>query len=193
MTSDVAVVVLAGGEGQRIGGGKPLKRFRGERLVDQALRRAQQWSDVIAIAVRDAVQVGPLNAPLIKDEDVPGPLGGLISGLRFALEKGRHFLLAIPADMPFLPHDLVERLRERIGDNGCAMAESGGHIHPVCSLWRASVIADAQDYAESGRRSLKGLAGSVGFAVVEWPVDPVDPFFNINTSADLAEAARRIG
>ena len=191
MTSDAAVVILAGGEGSRIGGGKPLKLFRGERLVDQALRRAQQWSDVVAIAVRDAAQVEPLHAPLIKDEDVPGPLGGLISGLRFAQEKGRPFLLAMPADMPFLPDDLLDRLREKIGDKGCALAESGGHIHPVCSLWRTRVMEDARKYAAAGRRSLKGLAASIGFAVADWPAEPVDPFFNINTSSDLAEAARR--
>jgi molybdopterin-guanine dinucleotide biosynthesis protein A len=191
MTSEVAVVVLAGGEGSRIGGGKPLKHFGGERLIDQALRRAQIWSDVVAVAVRDAEQVEPLPAPLIKDEDVPGPLGGLISGLRFAQEKSRPLLLAIPADMPFLPDDLLDRLRGRIGGNGCALAESGGHIHPVCSLWRTGVMEDAKEYAASGRRSLKGLAASIGFAVAEWRAEPVDPFFNINTSADLAEAKRR--
>jgi molybdopterin-guanine dinucleotide biosynthesis protein A len=191
MTSEVAVVVLAGGEGSRIGGGKPLKHFGGERLIDQALRRAQIWSDVVAVAVRDVGQVEPLPAPLIKDEDVPGPLGGLISGLLFARQKGLNFLLAIPADMPFLPDDLLDRLREKIGDKGCALAESGGHIHPVCSLWRTHVMDDARVYAASGRRSLKGLAAFIGFAVAGWPAEPVDPFFNINTSSDLAEAARR--
>jgi molybdopterin-guanine dinucleotide biosynthesis protein A len=50
---------------------------------------------------------------------------------------------------------------------------------------------DARVYAASGRRSLKGLAAFIGFAVAGWPAEPVDPFFNINTSSDLAEAARR--
>jgi len=190
MSGDVAVVILAGGEGRRIGGGKPLKRFDGERLINRALRQARQWAGPVAIAVRDRAQVEPVEAPLIIDKAVPGPLGGLISGMKFAQDKGRRFLLAIPADMPFLPHDLLDRLGDAIGDTGCALAESGGHIHPVCSLWRANAIAEAESYAASGRRSLKGLAGSVGFVAVEWPTEPVDPFFNINTSDDLAQAAR---
>lgn len=191
MRKDVAVVILAGGEGRRIGGGKPLKRFRGERLVDRALRQAQQWSDLIVIAVREAAQVEPLHAPLISDEDIPGPLGGLVSGLRFAKRKDRAFLLAIPADMPFLPADLLGRLRQAIGDQACALAKSGGHTHPVCSLWRASTIAEAESYAASGRRSLKGLAQLLGPVTVEWGAEPLDPFFNVNTNEDLAAAARR--
>ena len=47
------MVILAGGEGSRIGGGKPLMRLAGERLIDRALRTARGWSDLIAVAVRD--------------------------------------------------------------------------------------------------------------------------------------------
>jgi len=32
MSTDVAIVILAGGEGSRIGGGKPLIELAGERL-----------------------------------------------------------------------------------------------------------------------------------------------------------------
>jgi molybdenum cofactor guanylyltransferase len=190
MRRDVAVAILAGGEGRRIGGGKPLRMFGGERLIDRALRQARLWSDLIAIAVRDAAQVAPVDAPLITDENVPGPLGGLVSGLRFAREHDRGFLLAIPADMPFLPHDLLERLAANIGDHACALAQSAGQLHPVCGLWRTNALDDVGSYVETGRRSLKGFAAQVGFASVDWPVDAADPFFNVNTSEDLAEAAR---
>jgi molybdopterin-guanine dinucleotide biosynthesis protein A len=193
MKSDVVVVILAGGEGRRIGGDKPLKRFGGERLIDRALRQAHQWSDLIVIAVRDAAQLEPLHAPLIKDEDIPGPLGGLLSALRFARTNNRSFLLAVPVDMPFLPEDLLDRLSDAIGDRACALSMSGGHMHPVCSLWRSDALGTAETYAASGRRSLKGLAAALGHLEVEWPAQPLDPFFNINTSEDLAEAARRDG
>jgi molybdopterin-guanine dinucleotide biosynthesis protein A len=191
MRNDVAVVVLAGGEGRRIGGGKPLRIFAGERLIDRAVTLARSWSDRVAIAVRDRSQVGSVPVDLIYDEDVPGPLGGLISGLEFAARERREFLLAIPADMPFLPPDLLDRLGEAIGDRRCALAASGGQLHPVCGLWRAAAIDRAVSYTGAGRRSLKGFAELVGFVAVEWPNEPVDPFFNINTSDDLAEAARR--
>lgn len=183
-------MILAGGEGRRIGGGKPLKRFRGERLVDRALRQAQIWSDLIVIAVREAAQVEPVDAPLIRDVDVPGPLGGLIGGLRFGREQGRALVLSIPADMPFLPQNLLDRLGAGIGDHRCALAQSAGQLHPVCGLWRTTSLEALDSYVAAGRRSLKGFAEQLGFASVEWPASTPDPFFNVNTNEDLAEAAR---
>jgi molybdopterin-guanine dinucleotide biosynthesis protein A len=187
---NVVVVILAGGEGKRIGGGKPLKIYRGEPLIDRAIRRARSWSDRVAVALRDRSQLGAVPADLIPDADVAGPLGGLISGMKFAIAKKRQFVLVIPADMPFLPADLLDRLHQAIGDKGCALAESGGQLHPVCGLWQSNAVRSALSYAAAGRRSLKGLAASIGFVAVEWEAEAVDPFFNINTSEDLAEAGR---
>lgn len=84
MRDDVAVVIFAGGEGRRLGGGKPLTLLDGERLIDRALRHAAQWSDLVAVVVRDPAQVAPLDVRVITDEpEIPGPLAGLASALRF--------------------------------------------------------------------------------------------------------------
>lgn len=191
--SDVAAVVLAGGEGSRIGGAKPLRLLAGKRLIDRALDQAYGWSDVVAVAVRQAGQLASVDAEFITDEaDVAGPLGGLVAALRFAANSNREFVLTIPADMPLLPSDLLDRLRAEIVEHSCAIAGSGGHLHPVCGLWRSSARGDVDSYVASGRRSLKGFAESLGFVAVEWPVEPSDPFFNINDATNLAEAERRM-
>jgi molybdopterin-guanine dinucleotide biosynthesis protein A len=193
MSDDVAVAILAGGEGARIGGAKPLRSLGGQRLIDRALELARRWSKIVAIAVRQESQVEPVDAILIRDEaDVEGPLGGLIAGLKFASDVGSEFLLTIPSDVPFLPADLLERLRDAIGARGSALASSGGHAHPVCGLWRVSSLDRIADYVTSGRRSLKGFAEAVGCVEVEWPVTTPDPFFNINSAEELAEAEGRI-
>jgi molybdopterin-guanine dinucleotide biosynthesis protein A len=188
----VAVVILAGGEGRRIGGEKPLRQLAESRLIDRALDLARRWSNTIAVAVRDPSQIPALNAELVEDEAIEGPLGGLAAGLKFARIKSRAFLLTIPADMPFLPPDLLDRLAATIGDSGCAMASSGGHAHPVCGLWRAATLDRLAQYVSSGSRSLKGFAALVGTIEVEWPATPEDPFFNINSADDLAEAEKRL-
>lgn len=187
----IAVIILAGGEGQRIGGDKALKTLAGVRLIDRALAHARLWSDKIAVAVRAYSQVETVPADRILDVDIPGPLGGLVSGLAFARDQGCGLVLTIPVDMPFLPADLLERLQAAMGDKACALAASGGHVHPVCGLWRARDADEASRYAASGRRSLKGFAELLGSATVEWPAEPNDPFFNVNSSENLAEAARR--
>lgn len=190
--TQAAVVVLAGGAGRRIGGGKPLRLLGGRRLIDRALDLARRWSDRIAIAVRDPSQASPMDAEIIEDEAIEGPLGGLAAGLKFARARDRPFLLTVAADMPFLPPDLLDRLASAIGESGCAMASSGGHAHPVCALWRASAQARLDEYVSSGGRSLKGFAALVGAIEVEWPAAPDDPFFNINSAHDLAGAEMRL-
>ena len=189
----IAAVILAGGEGRRIGGGKPLRMLGGMTLLERALRQARQWSDAVAIAVRDEGQVGRTDLPTVLDEPgIEGPLGGLAAGLRFAQETRRDALLSLPADMPFLPEDLSPRLEQAIGGRLAALASSGGHLHPVCGLWRTGAFDRLPAYLGSGKRSLKGFAETIGFAAVDWPAGPSDPFLNINSAEDLAWAEQLI-
>lgn len=187
----IAVVILAGGDGRRIGGGKPLKLLGGKRLIDRAGSLASQWSEFVAVAVRDPAQVGSTRYACISDEEgIEGPLAGLAAALRFAGDSGCEAVLTIPADMPFLPSDLAQRLSQTIGNAGAAIASSGGKLHPVCGLWRVSALDELPNYLTSGQRSLRGFAETIGVHQVEWPSEPDDPFLNINSVDDLASAER---
>ena len=190
----LAVAVLAGGEGSRIGGAKPLIRLGGKTLVDRAYDLASRWSSAAVVVVRSGDQLGSCQLPWIVDAaGIEGPLAGLAAALEWKLRQGADALLTIPCDMPFLPYDLARRLLSGIGDHHAAVASSGGHLHPVCGLWRKAAIYEFQRYCASGRRSLKGLAEHLGFAEVEWPAEPSDPFFNINSPDDLAAAEAMVG
>ncbi|MDI6623554.1 MAG: molybdenum cofactor guanylyltransferase [Brevundimonas sp.] len=191
---DIAVVVLAGGEGRRIGGGKPLRRLGGETLLARALGQAATFSDRVALAVRDPAQVGaPEGVTVIPDASVEGPLGGLAAALGWARDQGRAAVLTLPCDMPFVPPELGPRLGDALDGHAVVLAASGGRLHPVCGLWRVTALDHLPAYAASGRRSLWGFAEAVGFTAVDWPVAPADPFFNVNTAEDLAEAEARLG
>lgn len=193
MSGDVAVVILAGGEGSRIGGHKPLRTLAGERLIDRALRHARSWSNLVAISVRDPAQVELVGETLLMDAPaIEGPLGGLIAALEFARSNGRDFVLTIAADMPFLPADLLDRLLAGVQHRECALASSGGQMHPVCGLWRVAALQKTERYIATGKRSLRGLAERIGFETVDWPADPVDPFFNVNSPADLSRAEQML-
>ena len=186
MRQDLPVLILAGGEGRRIGGGKPARLLGGTSLLDRAISFARGWSAEVAVAARAPLRPG-LPA-LADDPTVEGPLGGLAAGLRHARDHGADHLLVLPCDMPFLPADMPDRLCAGIGENGAALAMSGGAIHPVCGLWRVHALQRLGPYLATGRRSLHGFAEAVGFAAIEWPCAPVDPFFNINSEADLVRA-----
>jgi molybdopterin-guanine dinucleotide biosynthesis protein A len=161
----------------------------GVSLLDRAAAYAHPLSKVFAVAVRDEGQVKGADTPVIRDEEgIAGPLAGLVSALRFANEQYAEAVLTIPADMPFLPTDLAQRLIDGLGNVGAAIARSGGHLHPVCGLWSTRAIDLVPDYLASTRRSLKGFAETVGYVAVDWPDEPVDPFFNINSAQDLVQA-----
>lgn len=189
----IAVVILAGGEGSRIGGNKPLRGLGGRPLIDRAEKLARQWSAIVAVAVRDAQQIGNSALPRIGDvEGIEGPLGGLAAALQFARDSGCDAVLTIAVDMPLLPQNLAERLTAGIAKASAAIASSGEDLHPVCGLWRAGALGELPDYLASGRRSLKGFAAAIGFETVKWDSGPTDPFFNVNSPADLLEAERLV-
>jgi molybdopterin-guanine dinucleotide biosynthesis protein A len=171
------IVILAGGEGRRIGGGKPQLLLGGETLLDRALRRARNWSGEVLVAARTGGDIAD-------DPAIEGPLGGVAAALALAGD-----VLTIPCDMPFLPDDLPRRL---VSDATVTVAASGGRPHPVCALWKAAARNALPAYLATGRRSLTGFAEAAGYAAVEWPVDPFDPFFNINDPAALARAEASI-
>lgn len=192
-TLQIAAVVLAGGEGRRIGGGKPQRRLCGQTLLTRALAHARIYSGAVAVAVREPSQVfPPPDAVLIADAAWEGPLGGLAAALTFASETGCDAALTLPCDMPFVPPDLALRLGDAL-EGGAALASSGGRLHPVCGLWRVDCLEHMLAYAAAGRRSLKGFAAEVGFIAVDWVTEPVDPFFNVNTAEDLGLAETLLG
>ena len=87
------IVILAGGEGRRIGGGKPARLLGGQSLIDRAIARAWSWSVPVLVAAREGGDIGD-------DPAVEGPLGGVAAALALGGD-----VLTIPCDMPFLPDD----------------------------------------------------------------------------------------
>ena len=183
------MAILAGGEGRRIGGGKPTVKLGSQTLLERAVERTAGWSDMVSVVLRSHDQTSTNGLPhLVDRQDIEGPLGGLAVALAWANAVGADFLLTIPCDMPFLPSDLGSRLLIEIGETSAAIAASDGRIHPVCGLWRSDLAGPMEDYASTERRSLKGFAEMVGFRQVDWMADPFDPFFNINSPSDLHSA-----
>lgn len=187
---DVAALVLAGGEGRRMGGGKPHRALGPRRLLDHAIAAAGRHGGPVAVSVREAKQA-PASIDLVIDSRyVEGPLAGLLAGLAWAEDLAAPFLLTLPCDAPFLPRNLAQRLLGRLRQTGAvaALPMSAGRLHPSCGLWRVDALRQAAVFTATGRSSLLGFAAFLGFTVEDWGVPARDPFFNVNTPADLAVA-----
>jgi len=197
MTETTLGVVLAGGLALRMGGGdKTLRAVGGEAVLARlAARLLPQVTGLILNANGDPARFGGFGLPVAPDDvpDRPGPLAGVLAGLdwaaRFAPDV--HWIVTMPGDAPFLPEDLVARLHGGRGGAVLACAASGGRTHPVAALWPVALRHDLRRaLTEEGVRKVGAYLGRHGAAVVEWPVGRVDPFFNVNTPADLADADR---
>jgi molybdopterin-guanine dinucleotide biosynthesis protein A len=186
----LAVVVLAGGEGRRMGGAKPRRRFGDTTLLGHALALARRWSPLVAVAVRRASQLPPgLAAPWILDPpEIGGPIAGLAAAFAFARAHGAQRLLTLPCDAPNLPTDLPQRLELQLRAALCALPATRGQRHPACALWRISADLQLPAYLATGRRSLNGFADHCGAVEADWPLGArdADPFANANTPEQLA-------
>ena len=194
----IPAVILVGGKGARMGGvDKPLLTLAGRTLLDQIIARLHpQVSDIALATPQDPSAYSEFGLTLLPDAvSDQGPLTGLSSGISWA--KAHHpmatHLALIAGDTPFLPVDLIARLANEIRhDATCIFAKSKQQYHYSTGLWPLSSQATLKTLPEQVEdRSLKGFAHRIGFHSVEW-TDDDDPFFNINTPDDLAQAEARI-
>ncbi|WAJ31485.1 molybdenum cofactor guanylyltransferase MobA [Antarcticirhabdus aurantiaca] len=192
-------LVLAGGLSRRMGGGdKPLRLVGGETILDRVVARlVPQCDGLVLNANGDPARFAALGLPVVSDPlpDHPGPLAGILAGLDWAAEHrpDAALLASVAGDGPFLPPDLVERLRAARSAAGAtiAVAASGGRDHPVIALWPVALRGALREaLVGEGLRKVGAFVGRFPVARAEWPTDPVDPFFNANTPDDLAEAER---
>lgn len=189
---NMACVVLAGGLARRMGGGdKALRLLDGRTLLDHVLDRVVPQVRAVALnANGDAARFAAWGLPVLADPvpDHPGPLAGVLAGMRWAQA---HFpdaedLLSAPTDTPFLPRDLARRLRDGRGSADIAVAVSAGQHHPVIALWPVR-LADALDRdLRAGARRIDRWTASYAVAAVEFSAEEGDPFFNVNRPEDLA-------
>jgi len=192
-------LVLAGGLARRMGGGdKARLQIGGITILDRVLATlSAQCPRIIINANGDPARFADTGLTVVPDnvEGYPGPLAGILAGLDWLAgqNNGIEWMVSVPGDCPFLPDDLVERLHQARREKGTplACARSGEWRHPVIGLWPLAL-------RESLRKALVGedlrkievWTARHGIAIADWPTEPVDPFFNVNTREDAAEAER---
>ena len=187
-------VILAGGLARRMGGGdKTMMVVGGRTVLDRLIDRLRPQVDALAInANGDPARFAATGLPILPDPvaDHPGPLAGVLAGLLWAEAQGAAWLVTAPGDAPFLPADFVVRLHAGRGGAMFTCAASAGRTHPVAALWPVAVRAELLAALQGGQRKIDAFTRPDRTANVFWTTDPIDPFFNVNTPADVLEANR---
>jgi molybdenum cofactor guanylyltransferase len=190
-------LVLAGGLARRMGGGDKARiTIGGVTILQRVLACVAPQCIGLAInANGDPARFADTKLPVVSDNvpDFAGPLAGILAGLDWtALHMPEcEWLASVPGDCPFLPNDLVTRLHAARAAAGAplACARSGEWRHPVIGLWPLALRDDLRRaIVTEGLRKIEIWTARHGVAVADWPVEPVDPFFNVNTPEDAAQA-----
>jgi molybdopterin-guanine dinucleotide biosynthesis protein A len=192
----IAGLVLAGGEGRRMGGvDKGLQMFDGVPLARRAAERlAPQVASLTISANRHLPQYQALGWPVLQDDPAhqgSGPLAGMWAGLQACALP---WLACVPCDVPHAPLDLVARLAAAPGQPlvifaaapDPAQADGSLRRHPTCCLLHRAVLPALGAYLQSGGRRLDAWMRSLPHAQV--PFDDAAAFANLNTTEDLAAA-----
>ena len=186
-------VILAGGVSRRMGGNdKFLLSLGGKKLLSHIIERIEPQVDNLILNAQNtdiecALEVVP-DIILDPQGNPYGPLGGLFTALEYAKQKGFTSVVTAPCDTPFIPHDFVEKLSEH-HNSSVVVASSNGRMHPVLAKWDLSLTDDLRSVLKNDQRKMMAWVNKHSPARVIWDQVP-DPFLNINTEEDLAQAEK---
>ncbi|MFM0245426.1 molybdenum cofactor guanylyltransferase MobA [Paraburkholderia sediminicola] len=193
-------LVLAGGRGMRMGGvDKGLQTLHGEPLAAHVLKRLAPQTGALLISANRHPDVyatlgAPFGAKVLADTvpGFPGPLAGLLAGLRAA---GTAYVLSAPCDTPGLPAELADRLTQALDSNQADIAtvtttdaEGQVSLHPVFALLRTSLANDLATFLEAGERKVRAWYARHKTVEVAFPDERA--FYNINSLQELADLER---
>ncbi|WP_239617568.1 molybdenum cofactor guanylyltransferase [Cohnella mopanensis] len=169
---DRSAVILAGGQGRRMGGvNKALLLVGGETIIERQLRAVEQWTDEVIIVSNDEGLRARLpqtsNLRIVPDSyKGEGPLAGLHAGLTAAT---RPIVWVVGCDQPFLDVASAVYLQERLinGSYQAALPLIGGRLQPLHALYRKEAGAVAEKLLQAGKRKFMALLDQIDWCEIE--------------------------
>ena len=180
----VGGLVLAGGEGRRLGRPKAAVRVGAVSLVERAVAavRSAGCSDVVVVT-RSGVELPPLDATVIVDD--PGPPAALRAVRTGLAALAADEVVVLACDLP-LAGPLVARLVAAPPGGARVAVDGDGRVQPLCGRYpRGAALAAADE------RLAAGDARVTAWAVALDPDREAaqgDELLNVNDDADRARA-----
>jgi molybdopterin-guanine dinucleotide biosynthesis protein A len=183
-------VILAGGEGLRMGGAdKAQVMLAGRPLIAHVLDRLEpQVEQVLISANGDPSRFARFGCEVVADAHSQGPLSGILAALTRAATLGATHLFSTPVDTPFLPGDAVPLLllASESSPEGVAIARDATGDHPATAIWPVGLLPALAAFLQSGGAKVTGFTTAHGASYADFPDSRA--FMNVNTPEDLARA-----
>ncbi|WP_238945483.1 molybdenum cofactor guanylyltransferase MobA [Vandammella animalimorsus] len=198
----IGALILAGGQGQRMGGcNKGLQPLLGQPLVQHVAQALRPQVHSIAISANaDLPAYQALGLPVWPDAPQwqgLGPLAGIASAAP-QLPPDLDALLVVPCDTPLLPPQLAARLAQalfaRPGLAAVSAATASGR-HPSISLLRPALLLGLPQYLQAqqqgqGDLSLRRWLEPRGWQTVFF--DDAQAFANLNDQQALQSLQQQL-
>ncbi|MFT0213068.1 molybdenum cofactor guanylyltransferase MobA [Pseudomonas sp. F1_0610] len=184
--TNCSIVVLAGGQGQRMGGqDKGWMLWKNRALIEHIYAVVRPLTDDLIISCnRNFERYAQLADRIVTDPDnsFSGPLTGIISGLSAA----RHdYVIFLPCDAPCIDSALLEQLYQQV-QSSAVMLRQQGFYQPLFSAVQRSSLADLQAQWVAGERRPRIALQQIGANALECADD--DPrLANFNEPAVLEQ------
>ncbi len=190
--TDLSILLLAGGRGQRMGGqDKGLLDWRGRPLIAHLHAVARPFTDDLIISCnRNQARYGAYADRLVSDDsdDFPGPLAGIRAGLAAA----RHgHLLVLPCDVPQIDSALLTAMLDAVRRDPAKplMLRQGEHWEPLLCVIPTALAGVFESAWALGERSPRKVMLQLQAQALECPAN--DPrLANLNTPQLLQPADR---
>jgi molybdopterin-guanine dinucleotide biosynthesis protein A len=182
----VAGVVLAGGQGRRMGGvDKGLIEYRGRPLIEWTLAAlAPQVDELVVSANRNLGTYAAYGHRVLPDTlpDFAGPLAGVLAALEAV---NADWLLVAPCDTPKLPADLAHRLLAAAQQAGVplAVAADETRVHHGCFIVSTDQHDNLAAYLARGERAVRHWQAGLASTTVRFDAAC---FANFNSPQDLS-------
>jgi molybdenum cofactor guanylyltransferase len=196
--NNILAVVLAGGKSKRFGQDKNCVKLGSKTLLEHVLSKINDKFEEILIVSSYPIEIKDTKkTSIIPDclEDF-GPLAGVLSSMKWVKEnqKAYKWIATFPSDTPFFEQSIIEEYRVRIKRNKSSLffVKSNEKRHNIFGLWSTDLLETLEeDLIKNNFRKVEEWANKIGVEIINIEKKKYDPFFNINTKADL-EIARNI-
>jgi molybdenum cofactor guanylyltransferase len=195
-TRDPIGVVLAGGLGRRIGGGKAVVELHGTPLIHYPLRALQAVLAEVVVVAKQRTPLPPLpGVPIwIEPAEPRHPLAGIVHALEGAgaaagIEGVAREILVSAGDLPFLAPELVERLAHADAAGAPAVVQhAAGRLQPLLARYGPDAYPGlAAALRQDPLPSVTDAVAALNPRILD--LDDPQPFFNVNAPEDLLTAA----
>jgi molybdenum cofactor guanylyltransferase len=187
-------VVLAGGEGRRMGEDKGALKYNDKDQVHHCVDLLSSICDRVYVSCRSAQKDLPHIHGLstITDRYDWGPTGGIISAFEF---NPQALWLALACDLPYMTVEALNELAHQHDPEMIATAfynQEKNWAEPLCTLYTPRAYPVFKDYVTQGIKCPRRILALCAQAVKK--VIPSDPHWidNVNTPSERQVAINKI-